>query len=570
MRGLATPRGRRPSRPIRCAPQPFGIALGHMRRPRGPARHPSAPTSLVPRRRAPWPRRAVLLVLVVAGWVAAGTLRAQAPYGDDHARGAALDPANLVIPDDVALFEQLERAVDLRRREDFDRMLDARDPGELVEHATISEPALDRKVLGVDALFIAGDELFNYQFRPENGWGSGGADRTATGYTPRLRRVHLGAAGGPDAFACFGCHSKGGPDGAGTQTQNAFMRGDGKRTSGADQRNPPQVLGLGPIACLAREMGVELRAQADAVRERAKAEGRRIEGPLVAKGVSFGRIAATPDGTLDLAGVEGVDSDLTIRPFGWKGHQATLRGMAEESLHIHQGLLSNRIQLAVGDGSLDAGPYGKGPWYDVDEDGVSAEINSRHADDRGGLPRPARGADHAPATRPGPARRMGGREVALRGHRMRRVPHPHARADGHQARRARGSGSDPTHVRHRRREGWRRPEDRAEVRRVGHALPGASLQRSEAPRHGRGIGDAGAAGRDSRARVFLTRPLWGLAETAPYLHDGRAPTVHDAIVMHGGEATAARDAYLALDEQGRASIRVFLTSLAREPKLFVP
>jgi CxxC motif-containing protein (DUF1111 family) len=72
------------------------------------------------------------------------------------------------------------------------------------------------------------------------------------------------------------------------------------------------------------------------------------------------------------------------------------------------------------------------------------------------------------------------------------------------------------------------------------------------------------------AQVFLTRPLWGLAETAPYLHDGRAPTVHDAIVLHGGEATAARDAYLALDQQGRASIRVFLASLSRQPKLFVP
>ena len=72
------------------------------------------------------------------------------------------------------------------------------------------------------------------------------------------------------------------------------------------------------------------------------------------------------------------------------------------------------------------------------------------------------------------------------------------------------------------------------------------------------------------ARVFLTRPLWGLADTAPYLHDGRAPTVHEAIVLHGGEATAARDAYLALDDEGRASVRVFLISLSREPKLFVP
>jgi CxxC motif-containing protein (DUF1111 family) len=72
------------------------------------------------------------------------------------------------------------------------------------------------------------------------------------------------------------------------------------------------------------------------------------------------------------------------------------------------------------------------------------------------------------------------------------------------------------------------------------------------------------------AQVFLTRSLWGLAETAPYLHDGRAPTVNEAIVLHGGEATAARDAYLKLEERDRASIRVFLTSLSRDPKLFVP
>jgi CxxC motif-containing protein (DUF1111 family) len=72
------------------------------------------------------------------------------------------------------------------------------------------------------------------------------------------------------------------------------------------------------------------------------------------------------------------------------------------------------------------------------------------------------------------------------------------------------------------------------------------------------------------ASVFLTRPLWGLAETAPYLHDGRAPTIDDAIRMHGGEASAARDAYLALDDRARASVRVYLASLSRAPKVFVP
>jgi CxxC motif-containing protein (DUF1111 family) len=72
------------------------------------------------------------------------------------------------------------------------------------------------------------------------------------------------------------------------------------------------------------------------------------------------------------------------------------------------------------------------------------------------------------------------------------------------------------------------------------------------------------------ARHFLTRSLWGLAETAPYLHDGRAPTVHEAIVLHGGEGAHARDAYLGLAPVERAAVRVFLMSLSRQPKIFVP
>src|SRR5262249_46466326 len=94
---------------------------------------------------------------------------------------------------------------------------------------------------------------------------------------------------------------------------------------------------------------------------------------------------------------------------------------------------------------------------------------------------------------------------------------------------------------------------------------------SDLKRHDMGDALASAAPEGAiPARMFLTRPLWGLAETAPYLHDGRAPTVHDAIVLHGGEAAAARDAYLALDESGRATGRGFLASLSRAPKLFVP
>jgi len=507
----------------------------------------------------PWQRLAVACAAVAA----AGSLavEARAPSSTPWSRPASSRLDDAAVPDDTVLLEQLSDALELRRREDFDRMLDARDPGELIEHATLSEPALDRGVLGIDALFIVGDEMFAYPFRPENGWGAG--------KTPALRRIHAGPAGGPDAFACASCHSKGGPDGAGTQTQNAFMRGDGLRTVGADQRNPPHVLGLGPVDRLGREMTAELRAQAEAARERARSEGTRVELPLVAKTVSFGRIAAMPDGTLDTSGVAGVDADLVVRPFGWKGHQATLRGMAEESLHLHQGLLTNRIQLAVGDGSLAAEAYGKGQWFDVDEDGVSLEIHAGMlttmvaylAQLEVPTMRPPRDAGLLDLWAVGRTRFD---ELGCAGCHVPALelvdPKLDAREDPDPAR--------PRFVIDVAKDG---DGPKVEPKYGGRVTPYLVHLFSDLKRHDMGPGLATPAAQGTIApAVFLTRPLWGLAETAPYLHDGRAPTVHDAIVLHGGEAGGARDAYLALDEQGRASVRVFLASLSRAPKLFVP
>jgi hypothetical protein len=50
---------------------------------------------------------------------------------------------------------------------------------------------------------------------------------------------------------------------------------------------------------------------------------------------------------------------------------------------------------------------------------------------------------------------------------------------------------------------------------------------------------------------WKTPPLWGLADTAPFWHDGSAPTFHDAILKHDQEAREVRTAYerLSLDQQ---------------------
>jgi len=60
---------------------------------------------------------------------------------------------------------------------------------------------------------------------------------------------------------------------------------------------------------------------------------------------------------------------------------------------------------------------------------------------------------------------------------------------------------------------------------------------------------------------FKTQPLWGVYATAPYLHDGRAKTMADAIEMHGGEGEASRDAWLALTIEEQDDLLEFLKSL---------
>jgi CxxC motif-containing protein (DUF1111 family) len=66
---------------------------------------------------------------------------------------------------------------------------------------------------------------------------------------------------------------------------------------------------------------------------------------------------------------------------------------------------------------------------------------------------------------------------------------------------------------------------------------------------------------------WRTPPLWGigLAQAvlpySGYLHDGRARTLEEAILWHGGEAAASREAFRMMSEGDRASLIRFLRSL---------
>jgi CxxC motif-containing protein (DUF1111 family) len=63
-------------------------------------------------------------------------------------------------------------------------------------------------------------------------------------------------------------------------------------------------------------------------------------------------------------------------------------------------------------------------------------------------------------------------------------------------------------------------------------------------------------------REWRTPPLWGLRDSAPYLHDGRADTISAAVAFHGGEGDDSASEFLRLSLRERQQVELFLQSLA--------
>lgn len=99
--------------------------------------------------------------------------------------------------------------------------------------------------------------------------------------------------------------------------------------------------------------------------------------------------------------------------------------------------------------------------------------------------------------------------------------------------------------------------------------------------HDMGPGLADTLGeREATGAEWRTTPLWGLGLSAcvtggvegpfqdqvctphhSYLHDGRARTIEEAILWHGGEGQASKAAYVALPAADKAALLAFLESL---------
>jgi hypothetical protein len=446
--------------------------------------------------------------------------------------------------------EQAEQALaaDAERREQ--RFRDAADPGWLWRATRVAERDLAART--PREIYALGAQIFNQRFSRRDGFA--GKDRDV------LSRVHLGARGGPDAYSCADCHRRGGPAGGGDSSDNAYLEGDGDRPDSAFERNPIPLTGAGAVELLAREMSAELQAQQGAARADARKRGEAVRVELSAKGVSFGAIRAAPDGSVDVAELAGVARDLRVRPFGWKGHADSLRDMIEDELAVHHGMQTSRL-AASGDAAR-VGPFGA---PDPDGDGVVDEVS----DGQLGALTLFLAMQEIPSV-----------DLPTRAEQLALWPVGKERFEA--------IGCASCHV-------PALPLDSA-VYTLPPIGPDAAPVRIDLAEHGasprlvRGADgkylvplfsdlkrhDIGPELREARSYrsvlgpLFLTRPLWGLARSRPYLHDARAAGLEEAIVAHGGEALPAREAYEALTEEERAPLRIFLISLTRAPRISSP
>jgi hypothetical protein len=330
-----------------------------------------------------------------------------------------------------------------------------------------------------------------------------------------------------------------------------------------------------------------LRALREQAIAQASVAGSSVSLPLSAKGIDYGTLTAHPDGSVDTSLVTGVNADLRVRPFFADGRTISIREFVAGAFNAEMGLeafdpdlLAAAAQQDVTtpagmrlSGSIDSieNSPAAGVLDDPDGDGVRDEVPASLLDAtefyllnyfRPGQgrtsPQSSRGLAvfqsigcancHIPSLTIDHDRRVADVDVQYDEQRSNRVFNSlFATATPLFSTFDDGSGL-PT-----------------------LKLPlGGSFEVSnffaDFRRH-----DLGPAFHErnfdgSVTKLIMTEPLWGVASTAPYGHDGRSQTLEDVILRHGGEAQASRDAFVALHQKRRDQLLAMLGTLT----LFAP
>ena len=419
-------------------------------------------------------------------------------------------------------------------------------------------------------LIDAGRRLFITSFSSLDGAGRPGTNGAGAPRPPVSVPNNVNRISGPDSNSCVDCHFTPFVGGFGGNSGNVFVLAENLPDVNFDEgagdefqefflddvgleRATPALFGTGFIELLAREMTTELLAlQADAIQQ-AQFSGVPVSVSLDTKGVNFGMLTANPDGSLDASSVDGIDQDLIVKPFHQKGVVASLRHFTNTALNQHHGIqTSERF----------------GANQDPDGDGIADEFTDGDVTAmtifQATLPAPGRvipsnggtgisvdvlqgenlfaqigcASCHIPElrlqdsvfTEPGPFNLAGNLQPGpgvgtVSADLLTAGPGPFLDSEPD------GTVLVPAYTDLKRHE-------------MGTVLNNEKLVQNGVP-----------------TSVFITKRLWGLAKEPPYMHHGRATTITEAILMHGGEAQAARDTFDALPFDSKGRVLSFLLTL---------
>tara|TARA_B100000674_G_C37907196_1_gene946689 strand:+ start:304 stop:1716 length:1413 start_codon:yes stop_codon:yes gene_type:complete len=237
----------------------------------------------------------------------------------------------------------------------------------------------DQKMINeydMEEIINHGELLFKVSFNELDGLGRPETSGTTKTRPRRESPQNFNRISGPDANACVACHNLPRIGGGGDNSNNVFglasdidfatlegsVGSEDDSSSVLDitnERNTIGVFGSGLVELLAREITSDLLNIVEESKVISATEKRIVKADLKSKGIDYGYIEVYPNGFVDRSNVDGVDSDLILRPFIQKGVIGSLRDFSNISMNHHHGMQSEELA---------------GFNSDLDRDGVVNEL----------------------------------------------------------------------------------------------------------------------------------------------------------------------------------------------------
>lgn len=412
-----------------------------------------------------------------------------------------------------------------------------------------------------------GRQLFQRKFTMIQGLGP----RTGDGIGNIVAEASIGAG---LSDSCAGCHGR--PRGSAGFGGDVFTR--------PDSRDAPHLFGLGLQEMLGDEITTDLRAIRTEAINTARSSGQTQTRTLTSKGINYGQLRAFSNGTVDTAGVRGVNPDLRVRPFFAEGSTISIREFAVGAFNAEMGIEAvdpvlasassgGRVTTLSGmvlDGRLDRveAPPASNQGQDPDSDGVTNEFPQVLVDHmefyllnyfKPGLYR-STSTSQAGLTTFNQIGCGGCHIQDLTINRDRRVADLETVYDP-----TRGIFNQlfatATLLVVEQNDGTGHPT-------IKNPALGSFVVRNffaDMKRHDLGPKFYERNFNGSLQTEFMTEPLWGVGSSAPYGHDGRSINLREVILRHGGEAQVSRDAFNALSDSAKNNIFEFLSTLVLFP-----